>query len=243
MDKKTALITGGSKGIGKAIARSLAIDAGMHVAIVYSSNTAEADKTVAEITEAGGSVKAYQADVADEKAMSEVFDDVIKNNGGIDVVVNSAGIMRLGPVASFDLGDFDTMMRTNVRGTFVTSQLAAQHLRDGGSIINFSTSVVRTALPTYGAYTATKGAVEGLTLILARELRGRNISVNTVAPGPTATDLFLDGKDEETIQRLANANPKERLGTPEDIAAVVHDLVTSSTWINGQVIYVNGGMA
>ncbi len=243
MTSKVAIVIGGSKGIGKAVAHSLAIDAEMKVAIIYSSNEAEASKTVTEITDDGGAISSYKADVADEVAMSKVFDEVIAEHGGIDIVVNTAGIMRLGPVATFSLGDFDAMMRTNVRGTFVSSQLAARHVRSGGSIINFSTSVVKTAFPNYGAYTATKGAVEGLTLILARELRGKDINVNTVAPGPTATDLFLDGKDDETIQKIASANPKERLGTPEDIAAVVLNLVTVSTWVNGQTIYVNGGMA
>ncbi len=243
MTSKVAIVTGGSKGIGKAIARSLAIDAGMKVAIIYSFNQVEADKTASEITNEGGVISSYRVDVADETAMSEVFDEVIAEHGGVDVVINSAGIMRLGSIATFNLDDFDAMMRTNVRGTFVSSQLAARHVRSGGSIINFSTSVVKTAFPNYGAYTATKGAVEGLTLILARELRGKDVNVNTVAPGPTATDLFLDGKDDETIQKIASANPKERLGTPEDIAAVVLNLVTVSTWVNGQTIYVNGGMA
>ena len=243
MTNKVAIVTGGSKGIGKAIAHSLAVNAKMYVVVVYSSNQIEADKTIAEITKDGGSISSYKADVADETAMSNIFDEVISKYGGIDIVVNAAGIMRLGSIDSFDLDDFDVMMRTNVRGTFISSQLAARHVRPGGSIINFSTSVVKTALPNYGAYTATKGAVEALTLILARELRGKDVNVNTIAPGPIATDLFLDGKDDETIQRIASTNPKERIGTPEDIATVVLDLVGGPTWINGQTIYVNGGMA
>jgi 3-oxoacyl-[acyl-carrier protein] reductase len=151
--------------------------------------------------------------------------------------------MLLSPIASLDLADLDRMHRTNIRGTFVVAQLAATTLRSGGALINFSTTVTRTSFPTYGAYVASKAAVEGMTLILARELRGKDITVNAVAPGPTATPLFLDGKDEATIASLSKAAPLERLGQPEDIAETVAFLAGPARWVNGQVIYVNGGLA
>jgi len=174
--------------------------------------------------------------------MSALFDQVEAAFGGIDVVVNTAGIMRLGPIADFNLDDFDKIMRTNVRGTFV-SQQAARRVREGGAIINFSTSVTRTQFPNYGAYVASKSAVEGLSMILARELRGKNITVNAVAPGPTATALFLDGKSEEVIAGLSKAVPLERLGAPEDIAESVAFLAGPARWVNGQTIFTNGGLA
>jgi 3-oxoacyl-[acyl-carrier protein] reductase len=158
------------------------------------------------------------------------------------VVVNAAGIMILSPVADLDLDALDRMHRTNIRGTFVVDQQAAHRLRRGGAIINISTSVVGLAMPGYAAYAASKGAVEAITLILARELRGRDVTVNAVAPGPTATALFLDGKDEETIARMAAQPPLERLGTPEDIAEVVAFLAGPGHWVNGQVVRANGGI-
>jgi 3-oxoacyl-[acyl-carrier protein] reductase len=162
----------------------------------------------------------------------------------VDVVVNTAGIMLLAPLAEMDLDAFDRMHRVNVRGTFVVSQLAARRLRKGGALINFSTTITRLQAPTYAAYAATKGAVEAMTLILARELRGRDVTVNAVAPGPTATPLFLDGKSEQQIKALASAAPLERLGAPEDIAESVAFLAGSGgRWTNGQVLFANGGIA
>lgn len=238
---RTAIVTGSSRGIGKAVAERLAAD-GFAVVVNYAGNAAEADKTVAAIAATGGRAIAVQADVADEVAVAALFDTAEREFGGVDVVVNSAGIMVLGPVAAFKLEDLDRMHRINVRGTFVVNQQAARRMRSGGAIINVSTSAERQALPGYAAYAASKGAVEAIGLILARELRGRDITVNTVGPGPTATDLFLDGKDEATIDRLAKLNPLERLGTPADIAEVVSFLAGRTRWINGQVIYANGGM-
>jgi 3-oxoacyl-[acyl-carrier protein] reductase len=238
--RRVAIVTGGSRGIGRAAAERLAAD-GQSVAIVYASNHDDAEATVKTITAAGGVAIALQADIADEVAMSEVFDRVEQEYGGVDVVANAAGVMRLAPLAEMDLVALDSMHRTNIRGVFVVDQLAARRLRSGGAIINFSTSVTKLALPTYAGYAASKGAVDAITLILARELRGRDITVNAVAPGPTATDLFLDGKDQATIDRMAKMNPMERLGTPADIAEVVALLAGDGRWINGQVIYVNGG--
>ncbi|WP_405935676.1 SDR family oxidoreductase [Streptomyces sp. NBC_00726] len=239
---RVALVTGGSGGIGRATAERLAKD-GVSVAVHYSGNRARAEETVAAITAAGGRAISVGGDIADENAMRTAFETVDSAFGGIDVVVNTAGIMVLGPVATFDLDDLDRMHRTNIRGTFVVSRQAARSLRPGGAIINFSTSVVRTQFPQYGAYVASKAAVEAMTLVLARELRGRDITVNAVAPGPTATPLFLQGKDEETIDKLAKAAPLERLGKPEDIAETVAFLAGPARWVNGQVIYTNGGLA
>jgi len=239
---RVALVTGGSGGIGKAVVDKLATE-GFAVAVHYAGNQAKADALVQRITAAGGRALAVGGDVADETAMSALFDQVEAAFGGVDVVVNTAGIMRLGPIADFNLDDFDKIMRTNVRGTFVVSQQAARRVREGGAIINFSTSVTRTQFPNYGAYVASKSAVEGLSMILARELRGKNITVNAVAPGPTATALFLDGKSEEVIAGLSKAVPLERLGDPEDIAESVAFLAGPARWVNGQTIFTNGGLA
>ena len=216
---------------------------GMAVAVHYAGNQAKADAVVADITGTGGKAIAVGGDVADENAMAAAFDTVQAEFGGIDVVVNTAGIMILSPVATLNLADLDRMHRTNIRGTFVVSQLAANRLRAGGALINFSTTVTRTSFPTYGAYVASKAAVEAITLVLARELRGKDITVNAVAPGPTATPLFLDGKDEATIANLSKAAPLERLGQPEDIAETVAFLAGPARWVNGQVIFANGGLA
>jgi len=237
-----AVVTGGSRGIGGAVARRLAAD-GFRVVIGYAGNHAEADTTVKQIERNRGAAIAVQADVADETAVAALFDRADALFGGVDVVVHAAGRMKLQRIADLDLADLDALHRTNIRGTFVVAQQAARRLRPGGAIVNFSTSVVDLQFPAYGAYAASKGAVEALTLILARELRGRDVTVNSVAPGPTATALFLDGKDEATIERLAQQPPLERLGTPEDIAGVVAFLVSpAGHWVNGQNVRVNGGI-
>ncbi|HEX4787217.1 MAG TPA: SDR family oxidoreductase [Actinospica sp.] len=239
---RVAIVTGGSRGIGREVAARLAAD-GYAVAIGYAGRKDLADEAVGAIESAGGRALAVQADVADEKAVAALFDAAEQAFGGVDAVVHAAGRMVLSTIADLDLTALDEMHRTNIRGTFVVAQQAARRLRAGGALINFSTSVVGTSFPTYGGYAASKGAVEALTLILARELRGRDVTVNAVAPGPTATDLFLDGKDEQTVARLANAVPLERLGTPADIAEVVAFLAgASGHWVNGQVVRANGGL-
>lgn len=239
---RVVVVTGGSRGIGRACAVRLGRD-GHAVVLNYAANAEEAEKALAEIHEAGGRAIAVPGDVGDEHAMAAVFGRAEAEFGGIDTVVHAAGRMSLAPVIDLDLDALDSTYRTNIRGTFVVDQLAARRLRRGGSIINFSTSVVGTSFPTYGAYAASKGAVEALTLILARELRGRDVTVNAVAPGPTATDLFLDGKTDEQVQQLAHAVPLERLGQPSDLADIVAFLSSpAGHWINGQVIRANGGL-
>ncbi len=239
---RVAVVTGGSGGIGSAVARRLAAE-GAAVVVHYGGSAERAAELVEEITRKGGVAVAAGGDVAEEGDMATVFGLAEERFGGLDVVVNTAGIMLLAPLVDLDLADFDRMHRANVRGTFVVSQLAARRLRKGGALVNFSTSVTRMAPPTYSAYAATKGAVEAMTLILARELRGRDVTVNAVAPGPTATALFLDGKTDQQLAQLAAAPPLERLGTPDDIAETVAYLAGPGRWVNGQVVYVNGGIA
>ncbi|WP_033221656.1 SDR family oxidoreductase [Kitasatospora phosalacinea] len=239
---RVALVTGGSGGIGRAVVRQLA-RAGYPVAVHYSGSKDKAEALVAEVVGAGGRALAVGADIADERAVAAAFDLVEAEFGGLDVVVHTAGVMRLAPIAELDLADFDEVQRVNVRGTFVVAQQAARRLRRGGALINFSTSVVGLQFPNYGAYAASKGAVEALTLVLARELRGRDVTVNTIAPGPTATPMFLDGKDQAAIDRLAAQPPLERLGAPEDIAELAAFLAgPAGRWINGQNIRSNGGI-
>ncbi|MEU1195386.1 SDR family oxidoreductase [Streptomyces sp. NPDC005813] len=239
---RVAIVTGGSRGIGRETAERLAAQ-GHAVVVNYASNGTEADKTVLAITEAGGRAIAVRADVADEAAVAGLFDAAELAFGGVDVVVHAAGSMSLAPLEDLDLDVLDRMHRTNIRGTFVVDQQAARRLRAGGALVNVSSSVLGLALPGYTAYAASKGAVEAMTLILARELRGRDITVNAVAPGPTATELFLDGKDEETIARMAAQPPLERLGTPGDIASLVAFIASpAGHWVNGQVVRANGGI-
>ena len=240
---RTAIVTGASGGIGSAVAERLAAD-GFAVVVHYAGNADRAEQTVAAITASGGRAEAVRADVADETEVSALFGRTEQAYGGIDVVVHTAGVMLLAPLAQADLGTVDRMLRTNVRGTIVVAQQAARRVRPGGAIVTFSSTVVRLAQPTYAAYAASKGAVDAITLVLARELRGRDITVNAVAPGPTATPLFLDGKDEATVEHLAKLAPLERLGTPEDIARTVAFLAgPDGRWINGQVLAANGGIA
>lgn len=239
---RVAIVTGGSGGIGRAAAERLAAE-GFAVVVHYAGNVGRAEDAVAAIEAEGGRAIAVGGDVADENDMAQVFDAAQAEFGGIDVVVHTAGIMPLAPIAEMSMETFDLIQRTNLRGTFVVDQLAARRLRKGGAIINFSTSVTRLQMPTYGAYAASKGAVEAMTLILARELRGRDITVNAVAPGPTATPLFLDGKPQQVIDHIASLNPMERLGRPDDIGEVVAFLAGPARWVNGQILYVNGGAA
>jgi len=239
---KIAIVTGASRGIGAAVAERLAGD-GFTVVINYSGDAKPAEALARKIESKGGRAITAKADVSDPNAVRGMFDATEAAFGGVDVLVNNAGIMKLAKIADSDDALFDQQVAVNLKGTFNTLREAAKRLRDGGRIVNFSTSVVGTKLETYGVYIATKAAVEMLTAVLSKEMRGRSITVNAVAPGPTATDLFLIGKSQELIDRFAKMNPLERLGTPADIAAAVAFLVgPDGSWINGQVLRANGGL-
>lgn len=240
---RTAIVTGASGGIGRAVAERLGRD-GYQVLVHFAGREDRAKQAVEAVTAAGGAAEAVRADVGDEQEVAALFDRAEQRFGGVDAVVHTAGIMLLAPLATADLGDIDRMLRTNVRGALVVAQQAARRVRPGGAIVSFSSSVVRLAQPNYAAYAASKSAVNAMTLVLARELRGRDVTVNAIAPGPTATPLFLDGKDDATIEHLARLAPLERLGTPEDIANAVAFLTgPDGRWVNGQVLFANGGIA
>ena len=239
---KVALVTGASRGIGQAIAERLARD-GYTLIVNYSGDAAPAEALVRKIQQAGGKALAAKADISDAAAVRRMFDAAESAFGGIDVLVNNAGIMQLANIADTDDDSFDRQIAVNLKGTFNTLREAAKRLRSGGRIVNFSTSVVGLLMPTYAVYAATKAAVETMTSILAKELRGRNITVNAVAPGPTATDLFLKGKPQEVVDRMAKMAPLERLGQPGDIADVVAFLAgPDASWVNGQTLRANGGI-
>jgi 3-oxoacyl-[acyl-carrier protein] reductase len=239
---KVAIVTGASRGIGAAVAERLATD-GFTVVINYSGNAAPAEALARQIEAKGGRALTAKADVSDADAVRRMFDAAETAFGGIDVLVNNAGVMQLTAIADTDDATFERHMNVNIRGTFNTLREAATRLRNGGRIINFSSSQVGLLHPTYGIYAATKAAVDAMTSVLSKELRGRAITVNAVAPGPTATDLFLNGKPQEVIDRLAKAAPLERLGQPQDIASTVAFLAgPDGGWINGQTLRANGGI-
>jgi len=237
-----AIITGASRGIGAAVAERLAAD-GLTVVINYSGDVKSAEALAKKIEAKGGRALTAKADVSDPNAVRGMFDAAEAAFGGVDVLVNNAGIMKLASIADSDDALFDQQIAINLKGSFNAMREAAKRLRDGGRIINFSTSVVGIKLETYGVYAATKAAIETMTAILSKEMRGRNITVNAVAPGPVGTELFLNGKSQELIDRMAKMNPLQRLGTPQDIAAAVSFLAgPDGGWINGQVLRANGGM-
>jgi 3-oxoacyl-[acyl-carrier protein] reductase len=238
---RTALVTGGTGGMGRNIAARLAAD-GLDVAVAYTGDVDLADATVGEIKDQGRRGAAFAADIADEEAVSDLFDAVDDHFGHLDVLVHTAGINRPAALTDLDLADLDAIVRVNVRGTFVVDQQAARRVRDGGSIVNVSSSMVRAAPPALSAYAASKAAVDVLTRILAKELRGRDVTVNAVAPGPTATAAFLSSTPAEEQEQLAALPPLGRLGRPDDIAGVVSFLAgPTGRWVNGQVVYANGG--
>jgi len=239
---KVVLITGASGGIGAALSERLAND-GFTVIINYAGSAEPAKALVTKIENNAGRAISIQADIADPIAVTRLFDVAESTFGGVDILINNAGIMQLATISETTDDLFDRQIAVNLKGTFNTLREASKRLRDGGRIINFSSSVTSMLQPTYGVYAATKAAVEAMTCILAKELRGRNITVNAVNPGPTATKLFLNGKSEEMIHQLSKMAPLERLGQPEDIAAVVAFLAGSDgAWINGQILRANGGI-
>jgi 3-oxoacyl-[acyl-carrier protein] reductase len=240
---RVAIVTGASRGIGAAVAQRLAND-GFAVAINYASRSAEAQALVAELTAAGTKAIAVKADVSKADDVRRMFETTEQQLGKVDVLVNNAGVLRTLPLADTSDALYDQTFDINVRGTFNTLREAAARMNDGGRIVNFSSTTLALNMPGYAIYNATKAAVEAFTHVFAKELRGRNITVNAVAPGPIATSLFLDGKTDEQIQNFAKMPPLQRLGEPDDIAAVVAFLVGADAgWVNGQVLRANGGVA
>jgi 3-oxoacyl-[acyl-carrier protein] reductase len=240
---KIAIVTGASRGIGAAIARRLASD-GFTVVINYSGDAAPAEELAREIEETGGSALIAKADVSDAQAVARMFDAAEAAFGGVDVLVNNAGILKTLPLAETSDEEYDRHFGINVKGTFNTLREAAKRLKDGGRIVNFSSTTLALNMPGYAVYNGTKAAVEAFTHVFAKELRGRNITVNAVAPGPIATDLFLNGKSDELVAQFAKMPPLERLGQPADIASVVAFLAgPDAGWINGQIVRANGGVA
>jgi 3-oxoacyl-[acyl-carrier protein] reductase len=242
--QQVAIVTGAARGIGAAIAQRLAQD-GLAVVVNYAGSADAASTVVHAIEQAGGRALAVQADVADPAAVRRLFDAAISNFGRVDVLVNNAGIMPPGlpKLADTDDATFDRLVAVNLKGSFNTMREAAARLEQGGRIVNFSTSVIGLGLPGYAVYGATKAAIETMTNIFAKELRGRGITVNAVAPGPTATALFLDSKTPEQVAGFTKAAPLERLGTPEDIANTVSMLAgPAASWVNGQTLRANGGL-
>jgi 3-oxoacyl-[acyl-carrier protein] reductase len=240
---KVALVTGASKGIGASTALELAKN-GAAVIVNYHGNASAAEKVVADIEAIGGQAIAVKADVGQEQDVVRLFDEGIAAYGKIDILVNNAGIMMTKTIAKATSDEFDSIINTNIKGVFNTLRQAATRLSDNGSIINLSSTVTRTMFPGYALYCATKGAVEQMTRVFSREVGSRGINVNAVAPGPTETELFTEGKTQQDIDRLAASNAFGRLGQPEDIANLIVTLASDrSKWISGQVIGVNGAMA
>lgn len=240
---RAAIVTGGSRGIGRAIALRLAAD-GFAVVVNYAGDAASAQATVSDIEAVGGRAIAVKADVAQPQEVANLFAEAKQAFGRLDVVVNSAGVMPTVSIDVANLDAFDRAIATNLRGAFLVLAQAAQHLGEGGRIIALTTSVIAKAFPGYGPYIASKAGVEGLVHVLANELRGRKITVNAIAPGPVGTELFFRGKSEETVANIARQSPMERIGTPEEIAGAVAFLAgPDGAWVNSQVLRVNGGFA
>ncbi|BAY27009.1 short-chain dehydrogenase/reductase SDR [Calothrix sp. NIES-2100] len=240
---KVAIITGASRGIGRAIALKLANN-GASVVINYAGSTTKAQEVVAEITQNGGQALAVQADISQVADIQRLFDQTIAHFGKVDILVNNAGVIVYQPITEVTEADFDKLLAVNIKGTYFACQQAAQKMAQGGHIINFSSSTTAMMLPTYSAYVATKGAVEQITRVLAKELGAKKITVNAISPGPTDTELLREGKTEEQINRLAQMAALGKLGDVQEIADVVAFLASDEArWITGQNIRVNGGIA
>src|ERR1700682_2741738 len=241
--KKVAIVTGASRGIGRAVAKRLAQD-GFAVVVNYLSNAEEAEDVVTELKGIGGNAVAIQADVSSPPDVERLFNETNTKFGNVDVVVHNSGIMPLSPIGKNDFDLFDKVISTNLRGAFLVLAQAAQHVASGGRVIAFSSRRLAKSFPPCGPSIASKAGVEGLVHVLANELRGRNVTVNAVAPGPVGTELFLSGKSEEQIAQMSKLPPLERLGQPGDIANVVSFLAgPDGGWVNSQVVRVNGGFA
>jgi 3-oxoacyl-[acyl-carrier protein] reductase len=239
---QTALVTGSSRGIGATTAKRLARD-GFAVTVNCVRNRDLAAGVVREIEAAGGRAIWVQADVSDPRAVLRLFDAHDSAFGGIDVVVSNAGIMRLAPFREMSDVDFERMVDVNQKGSFYVIREAARRVRDGGRIITLSSSITQLRSPTYGPYTATKAAQEMYANVLAKELEGRQISVNAIAPGVVNTTLFTDGKTQQQIDGFVQRTPHKRLGEPSDIADVIAALCgPDGGWVNGQTVFVNGGI-
>ena len=241
-DRGVALVTGASRGIGAATAQHLAAD-GFAVVINYAGSHEAAENVRKQIESDGGRGLVVQADVSDPADVERLFVETVDRFGGVDVLVNCAGVMDLAPIGEMDDATFDRTVAINLKGTFNTLRQAAKHLRDGGRVINISSSVTRLLQPGYGPYAATKAAVEAMTGVFTKEMRGRNVRVNAIAPGPTATELFLKDKPDHVVDHIASLSPMERLGQPEEIAEMVAALAGEhGAWVNGQTVHVNGGV-
>lgn len=239
---RVAIVTGSSKGIGAAIVERLARD-GLAVAVNFSGHEAPAQAVIGRIEAAGGRAIAVRADVSDPAAVTRLFNETETAFGGVDAIVSNAGIMKLAPIGDCTDALFDSHIAVNLKGVFNAMREGSRRIREGGRIVSFSSSVVGLYPPTYGVYAATKAGVEAMTHILAKELGPKKITVNAVAPGPVATELFLDGKSEEQLSQARKMIPLGRLGEPDDIAGVVAFLLgPDSHWINGQVLRANGGV-
>jgi 3-oxoacyl-[acyl-carrier protein] reductase len=241
--KQVAIVTGASRGIGRTVAERLGKD-GFAVVVNYATSSSEAEHVASTINAEGGEAIAMQADVSNATQVEELFTQTLDKFGSVDVVVQNSGVMTLSPIVKADVAVFDKVISVNLRGTFLVLAQAAQHISSGGRIIVFSSSVLAKSFPTYGPYSASKAGAEALVHVLANELRGRNVTVNAVAPGPIATDLFLKDKTEQQIVEFTNMSPLERMGQPTDIAGVVSFLAgPNGGWVNSQVLRVNGGFA
>jgi 3-oxoacyl-[acyl-carrier protein] reductase len=242
MSNKVVIISGGSRGIGKALALQLA-QLNYRVVIAYAKNKQAAEQVVQTIQSHQGVAFAVQTDISNMNEVKNLFSFTLEQFGKIDAVVNTAGIAILKPLIEFTETEFQSILHNNITGTFNILHQAAQHVSEHGRILTFSSNVTETLPPNYAPYAASKAAVEAMTKVLAKELRGKSISINVLSPGPTTTEMFLDGKSTETIEAFKNMSPLERLGQPEDIVNVVSFLLSQEgAWINGQVLKVNGGL-
>ncbi|UPJ76645.1 SDR family oxidoreductase [Bradyrhizobium sp. 187] len=240
---KVAVVTGGSRGIGRGVAFELAAR-GYAVIVNYASSRSDADEVVEEIEKNGSRSIAIQGDVGDVETARRLFDAAELEFGGVDVLINNAGVLVVEPISEMTQETFDRVIAINVSGTFRGIKQAASRMRNGGRIVNFSSTALHTSFPGYVAYNASKAAVEAMTKVLAKELAPRRITVNTVAPGPVATELFFDGKSPQKVEDMARLSPFNRLGEVADVVPLVAFLCSpQGSWVSGQSIRVNGALA